>query len=503
MYQKSAGQRQRQRRRQRQRHRAWRACFDLLVHLELRCVADMATARVDRSLAIFGVACGPRARCGLVRWCQQASRLRSALGPVGLQSTVVVLTDDSDEYVQADCANATVVRVDARLDAAARHCYSSLQGSLREQWSWHRLGGAHSVHYKWQAHALTRYELVLVLDMDVLVMPQSIQVRKVQQRWALMAPQLLGAVANVNGTRVLAHPDVTGSPFHGGLVLLRPDIATYQAGLDVLERCRMNSTHGWELVGPPHRLTIPAPRHLDGSLAAHVGNRWKRDWRFTGAAVDQGHWYYMLYVRTDHGRYFRVGSNRHHPALHFLFREKLWMFRTTTRVPLPPPAPTTRAGHAPRGNGRGINPPASTTSTSRQAAAVTPAMATMATTGVARLAYPLDSHLRQEPTISDSWLARLAVYLDESHFGALPPAHPARSWSASHPVVHVETPGSISSMRGEAAPATHCIEHLHELLSAVRADPRYPQISSGALAAALWNRSRSRVLPSYMHFPMW
>ena len=166
---------------------------------------------------------------------------------------------------------------------------------------------------KWSLWALeSRYDLIFYTDVDVDPLPANLHsFLRVRELWRQMVPSLLHARTAV---RMLATGD-SMAPVHGGLFILRPSIVTYSLGLATLRRCQWNRSHGWDRIGAPRSLRF-TPRHLDGTpVTTDVGSvnhpmrsdafRWN-DWSFWYASVDQGLFWYELFLRNDvQGAYSR------------------------------------------------------------------------------------------------------------------------------------------------------------------------------------------------------
>ena len=280
-------------------------------------------------LAIFGVAVG--FGCGLVRWCEDARQLLAALPQTRFDGQIVVLTEDSasaDGADPRDCPGAKFVRADWDLEAAAASCVARLydqQGSQSRP-LWRGKASERRVHYKWQAFALTEFDIVLVLDIDVLLWAGPPDANKVRNRWLAMAPQLLDAAAR-QGSVVLGHPHY--APINTGHMVLVPWQDLFRHGVKALRHCKFEPTRGWELVGPPRSLPLAFGRHLDGRPATDLGqdglaSTLRPDWNFIGGNIDQGFFWYMLAVRSDFLRYFRSHANAHHAMPHFCHNVKPW-----------------------------------------------------------------------------------------------------------------------------------------------------------------------------------
>lgn len=309
-------------------------------------------------IALATLAVGARMRCGLVRWCQGARRLRASLDPAW-HVDLLLLRDGAATSRgrqrrmadEDDCPGMIEIRA-TEVEGAARECVRSLDADglvpLKSSPKSHRVRArappptprillpscSRPVHLyshdftcthiiarglssglptqprvvnllKWSLWSLeSRYDLIFYSDVDVDPLPASLHsVPRVGALWKAGVPALLSAPRP--GVTMLATAD-SMSPVHGGLFLLRPSVAAYSAGLSTLRRCRWNQTHGWDHIGAPRSLDF-TPRHLDGSPAVRdVGSvnhptrsdafKWN-DWSFWGASVDQGLFWYEHFLR--------------------------------------------------------------------------------------------------------------------------------------------------------------------------------------------------------------
>ena len=92
---------------------------------------------------------------------------------------------------------------------------------------------------------------------------------RVAAHWREMAPTLLARGIHGGGGSAnfefVSNADQSG-PVNSGLFIVRPSESTYAAGMHELTKCSFNWTHGFDLVGRPHSLSLQ-PRHPDGSVA--------------------------------------------------------------------------------------------------------------------------------------------------------------------------------------------------------------------------------------------
>lgn len=95
------------------------------------------------------------------------------------------------------------------------------------------------------------------------------------------------------------------APINTGLMLLKPSMSLYRAGLAVLRRASFNRSHGWGLVGRPSQVVPPnddAWRVRPGGL-----RMLDRDsWDFVHGGLDQGLFYHMFRVQRRLGADLRL-----------------------------------------------------------------------------------------------------------------------------------------------------------------------------------------------------
>jgi hypothetical protein len=283
------------------------------------------------------------ARCGLLGWCQSTHRLQSALQSV-LRTQLVILQENASTPHE-DCPDAVYLPIDPKLEELVHRCVGVTIHRLRKfHTSWN-----HRLVLKWQAFALTAYDLVLMADLDVDVMPiDRNDPARLAARWIERLPLLLqprrrhrvDGVVTGAGLRALGAAD-RESPLNMGFLLLRPSRWLYADGLRMLEQCPCNRSHGWGLVGPPASLKV-APRYLspeqNGSTSRRpqLNIRWRRPgvrdamcfecatpvirrtrafrentWAYVAGAEDQGFFYWMLFLRHELGVYSNPRNIEH------------------------------------------------------------------------------------------------------------------------------------------------------------------------------------------------
>lgn len=289
-------------------------------HADAAAAAPSSTADTLRShdvrIALATLAVGSHMRCGFVRWCQSARRLRTALDATW-HVDLVALRDASGLNAGGrrtladprDCPGLIEIGSD-ETESAARSCVRTLDAEQAvPPHSSPRNEKPRVVNLlKWALWSLEgRYDLIFYTDLDVDPMPAAQQpVARIRETWRRLVPKAL----NHPSLRIIASAD-SMAPVHGGLFLLRPSVAAYRRGIATLHACRWNSTHGWHHVGRPRSLVSFQPRHLDGSaMIRDVGSvnyptstdafRWN-DWSFWGGSVDQGLLWYEFFVRKGSG----------------------------------------------------------------------------------------------------------------------------------------------------------------------------------------------------------
>ena len=242
-----------------------------------------------------------KAACALLQWCERAALFARSLRANGWSTDVLLLVEPAMlalRQASAACPGATHVEIEARLVRMVRACEQKTPIT----------GDGHPSRMmpilKWAAVQLTRYEFVLFADSDVSLVPEG-GLARTAARWAQMAPPL----RNVSWPELLSHAD-SMSPMNGGVWLVRPSAARYATGLRVLHRCKFNSSHGWDHVGPPRSLGL-AFKHADGTRVSDdtgdppwQSDAYRRDdWAFVGADSDQGFFFYVKLQRAE-GRFF-------------------------------------------------------------------------------------------------------------------------------------------------------------------------------------------------------
>ena len=130
--------------------------------------------------------------------------------------------------------------------------------------------------FKWAVFGLDSYDLVLLADVDIDLMPAEQSPRAISKQWRELLPAFIRQpeTARSSGSRgwgtdgslpsaidaplFVGNADVS-SPINNGLFLARPSRDLYQDGIRTLRRCVFNVTTGWERVGRPTVLVTPCP----------------------------------------------------------------------------------------------------------------------------------------------------------------------------------------------------------------------------------------------------
>jgi hypothetical protein len=263
------------------------------------------------------------ALCALVQWCEGAALFARALRSNGLGWTVRVVVIGESRSVLADCPDAIFHPLDANVSRAMRTCGA---GDAE----------AHPVAtdinmYKWGLLRLHEYDFVVFADADINLMSTN-DLQTTSARWADVVTRALASGASSNRhppwPTFVANADAM-SPVNAGLWIVRPSVALYRDGLQVMSRCKWNTSHGWELVGPPQSLGLTL-RHPDGRPLddvadhPHKTDAYLRDsWDFVSGARNQGFFWYFFYIRHRVGAYFRYQANAHR-VLHWRAWPKPW-----------------------------------------------------------------------------------------------------------------------------------------------------------------------------------
>ena len=233
-------------------------------------------------LGVASVLFGGVHGCGLLGWCQAATRFRDALNVRLWRVTLVIVHAEPRHATQLDrrdCPHAEYIRADKRLRALAYRC---VRDKLHSRLGFHTRMTS-EIMLKWQIVGLANsYDLIFLVDVDVDAMPLEFSPADVAHRWDTLQPlfhlrrardrHLVDGVP-VRGAelRLLGSADHE-SPLNTGHMILRPSLQLYKEGLRVLARCDANATHGWDRVGPPATLDLSV-RYLDPALQGATARR--------------------------------------------------------------------------------------------------------------------------------------------------------------------------------------------------------------------------------------
>lgn len=306
--------------------------------------APPAPERVERHpragsvrLAITTLAIGPKAACGLVHWCEHTRLFMSLLPRAWAIETVIV--GGEGLVAEETCGGrARVVAVDNELHGAYRHCRRERRKNETLRTLDMHLGSA---MIKWQVFSMTEYDLVLFCDVDI-----SLTTREWLARFRAkpdnFAARWRGLVTRMTTRPLCIHADCRAndswapalatagrdhsSPVNTGLFFARPSIPLYRDGIAVLRGCKFTGERGWQNVGSPRALLASGLRasRVDGSALGGGGGNLsdteagkKNTWLFAGGEVDQGYFWYMVYLRHDAGAYLDPDAASSHRPMHW------------------------------------------------------------------------------------------------------------------------------------------------------------------------------------------
>ena len=337
--------------------------------------------------------------CALLQWCQNVRRLEAALPPMWDVRRLVLTRSSAARLERLHGCDIERVQIDDAFDGACR-CQMPRKPSLvythpvpRNPMVWYALtltpiprstppngmacaptsdaglaracvrtltphdsrplqpGVSYTLHashffkrvnlWKWVLLSLRRFDVILYADADLEVMPLAEQPPdSIGVAWR----EAMRALVSSDHVQLVGGPDPI-APLNGGLLLLKPSLRLYHLGISLLSQCSFNTTHGWELRGPPTSLDARPHllRHMLGKhmaqrrQTAHLSDRltamWRTkaflrdDWTFDGADTDQGLFFYVFFVRCGCGAYGRLsgGTLRHVPtARHWWATFKPW-----------------------------------------------------------------------------------------------------------------------------------------------------------------------------------
>ena len=218
--------------------------------------------------------------CSLVKWCWNAHNMIDKYAPGG---DVVVYTDNI-RAVRDLCPQAVLHPFDAELGSAI----SAYAGSSMVRRS--RIKGGKCTYTLWKFQALkANYSSLLFLDADIDASMGTIDPRS---KLLNNLPQYLKRFER-SSCMLRATPDHSAI-VNDGVMLLKPHESIYQQALEVLRSGLFNTTHGFELAGPPKQ-TI---RNPSKDVMKAMGY-WKDTWNFVCSAGSQGLFTHLYLVRSE------------------------------------------------------------------------------------------------------------------------------------------------------------------------------------------------------------
>lgn len=182
--------------------------------------------------------------------------------------------------------------------------------------------------HKWEVLSLTRARVAVFVDLDVELLPQrslaladpsataaaleraAAPARRVATEWAALL-----RCASSSNYSLLATPDHS-SPVNAAIMLLRPDAALFREGIEVLHAAAatpFDNELGWGRVGKPS-VSLPLTDHAWYRRPGHMEMLDKDTWRFVGAQIDQGFFFYMTRVIHTSGADTRLSACARDPA---------------------------------------------------------------------------------------------------------------------------------------------------------------------------------------------
>ena len=322
----------------------------------------IATLRVPSLDVCHGVG------CALIAWCASARRLVAALPPswsVQLLAVVAasqpsalnprrevrcrggVLSSETEEFDARDCPELLLVTPTPALVSAVEHYTRRRRAQLlalgRRTAFFDRLA---STLYKWECVRLAAEgDALLFTDLDVDILPTSLDAASVGREWAKELPPLIARSRDpLKPLWMVGSADATSVLNAGVLLLMTPPGAgrqLYQAGITVLHS-PFNDSHGWNLSGPPAALFAKVPlRRVDGSAAPRFWGRAgeappskRHSWDFVSADQESGLFVHMLLWRYRVGAYAALARS-HRLAHHMGLEGKPWAIalRADARAP--------------------------------------------------------------------------------------------------------------------------------------------------------------------------
>lgn len=301
--------------------------------------------------------------CGIVKWCADASHLATQQPPliarelVGTSAVVnsprwaidvVLSTNARAATLRAECpqSNVMVETLSAALMTTVRNFTANAFDRRQARRSYRQQHGGSDKGFKlddadqvekdtawlskWAMVGLTRYALILHLDLDIdLVLPgrgwpggAREHLRHTARIWAEVLPRFIGS-----GARMLASIDGS-APVNMGSVWLRPSAALFAEGVDVLTRCQFSLERGFDKAGTPGELLAKSLLRIRSPLTnrtmAESEAVRSASWNFVAASSDQGLFSFVFAMRAGAAPLLLLASRADSVALHFWGRLRPW-----------------------------------------------------------------------------------------------------------------------------------------------------------------------------------
>lgn len=277
-------------------------------------------------------------RCALPLWCRAAAALAERLGafvPGGSSVThyaaKVVLLTKSDPL--EDCMHASEHFWMRQIEVAAGEWVKKQRTDFSGDVS--RAMDRRAPLLKWMLWALKGYEIVLFSDLDVYLAPGP---RSLDLAWWHRSVS-----AFLQSSALLAGTPDHEAPLNTGIMLLKPRRWMYEEGLATLKGAVWTVHEGFNAVGRPRdqfntwRLpgnifTQLASGHTapGSSIAAaeELMNRTayaqKNSWDFVGGNLDQGLFWYLVFLRHRAGTWTAALGGQRWEAKHYWGTNKPW-----------------------------------------------------------------------------------------------------------------------------------------------------------------------------------
>lgn len=227
--------------------------------------------RIAIATLVFGS--NPSFECRLKVWCHGAQRVNREV--FGGNASIVLLTTSVH-----DCKGAVSLKHDTELTSLSQRFAESHKTDGSMSGSTFRQA---NLLKKWQVFRLLEYDRVIFWDSDIdPYFPHSLPKDAQKAR-----DHIVGMPRGV----MYARGD-HASPINSGVLVVRPNLTLYREGLAVLNRNLFNTTHGFDLAGPP-RETMSA----NIVRFSHTACIKKNDWHFVCSDSDQGFFTHMMHVR--------------------------------------------------------------------------------------------------------------------------------------------------------------------------------------------------------------